>query len=249
MGRQIGLIKISGKFNDLSFYKSKDGYIVRTKGGASKVRIKTDPAFARTRENNQEFAEINHSGKWIRTSFRNITANESDALVVSRMVTQLSKVIKLDTMNLRGFRKVGMGLSTNEGKKLLKGFNFNKESLLSKVLKVNYQVDSASGVVHIPEFIPKQDLVCPASATYCKIESAWSEIDFITGVIHSSISPAVSFVLDQTKSNVVLSPAQAPTGFGILLVALKLSFFQEINGEVYSLNNGGLNAIELVAIG
>ncbi|MBK9719767.1 MAG: hypothetical protein IPO85_20070 [Saprospiraceae bacterium] len=40
MGRQIGLIKISGKFNDLSFYKSKDGYIVRTKGGASKARIK-----------------------------------------------------------------------------------------------------------------------------------------------------------------------------------------------------------------
>ena len=248
MGRQIGLIKISGKFNDLSFYKSKDGYIVRTKGGASKVRIKTDPAFARTRENNQEFAEINHSGKWIRTSFRNITANESDALVVSRMVTQLSKVIKLDTINLRGFRKVGMGLSTTEGKKLLKGFNFNKESLLSKVFKSKYLVESASGVVRISEFIPQQDLVCPASATYCKIESAWSEIDFITGVIHSSISPAVSLVLDQTKTNVVLTPAQAPTSLGILFIVLKVSFFQEINGEVYSLNNGGLNAMELVSV-
>jgi len=248
MGRQIGLIKISGKFNDLSFYKSKDGYIVRTKGGASKARIKTDPAFARTRENNQEFAEINHSGKWIRTSFRNITANESDALVVSRMVTQLSKVIKLDTINLRGSRKVGMGLSTIEGKKLLKGFNFNKESLLSKVLKANYKVDSASGVVRIPDFIPQQDLVCPASATHCRIESAWSEIDFATGVIHSSMSPAVSLVMDLTKSNVVLSPVQVPTGVGILFVVLKVSFFQEINGVVYLLNIGGLNAMELVAI-
>ena len=248
MGRQIGLIKISGKFNDLSFYKSKDGYIVRTKGGASKARIKTDPAFARTRENNQEFAEINHSGKWIRTSFRNITGNESDALVVSRMVKQLSKVIKLDTINLRGSRKVGMGLSTKEGKKLLKGFNFNIASILSKVLKANYQVESTSGVVRIPDFIPQQDLVCPASATHCRIESAWSEIDFTSGVLHSSISPAVSLVLDQTKSNVVLSPVQAPTGFGILLVVLKVSFLQEINGVVYSLNNGGLNAMELVSV-
>ncbi len=248
MGRQIGLIKISGKFNDLSFYKSKDGYIVRTKGGASKARIKTDPAFARTRENNQEFAEINHSGKWIRISFRNITANESDALVVSRMVTQLSKVIKLDTINMRGSRKVGMGLSTNEGKKLLKGFNFNIASILSKVFKSNYQVDNASGVVRIPDFIPKQDLVCPASATHCRIESAWSEIDFISGAIHSSISPAVSLVMDLTKSNVVLSPVQVPTGVGILFVVLKVSFFQEINGVVYLLNIGGLNAMELVAI-
>ncbi|MCC7026110.1 MAG: hypothetical protein IT265_04085 [Saprospiraceae bacterium] len=248
MGRQIGLIKISGKFNDLSFYKSKDGYIVRTKGGASNARIKTDPAFARTRENNQEFAEINHSGKWIRTSFRNITANESDALVVSRMVKQLSKVIKLDTVNLRGSRKVGMGLSTTEGKKLLKGFNFNIASILSKVLKANYQVDSASGVVRIPDFMPQQDLVCPASATHCRIDNAWSEIDFTSGVIHSSISPAVSLVLDQTKSNVVLTPAQAPTGTGILFVVLKVSFFQEMNGEVYSLNNEGLNAMELVSV-
>ncbi|MBK6698935.1 MAG: hypothetical protein IPG55_03370 [Saprospiraceae bacterium] len=248
MGRQIGLIKISGKFNDLSFYKSKDGYIVRTKGGASKARIKTDPAFARTRENNQEFTEINHSGKWIRTSFRNITANESDALVVSRMVTQLSKVIKLDTINLRGSRKVGMGLSTIEGKKLLKGFNFNMDSILSKVLKSNYQVDIASGVLRIPDFMPQQDLICPASVTHCKIESAWSEIDFASGVIHSSTSPAVSLVLDQTKTNVVLSPAQAPTGVCILFIVLKVSFFQEINGVVYLLNIGGLNAMELVAI-
>jgi len=248
MGRQIGVIKISGKLNDLSFYKSKDGYIVRTKGGASKARIKTDPAFARTRENNQEFAEINHSGKWIRTSFRNITSNESDALVVSRMVKQLSEVIKLDSMNLRGSRKVGMGLSTIEGKKLMKGFNFNMESLLSKVLKANYQVDSVSGVVRIPDFIPLQDLVCSASATHCRIESAWSEIDFTSGVIHSSISPAVSLVLDQTKSSVVLTPAQTPTGAGILFIVIKVSFFQEINGQVYSLNNGSLNAIEIVSV-
>lgn len=248
MGRQIGVIKISGKLNDLSFYKSKDGYIVRTKGGASKARIKTDPAFARTRENNQEFAEINHSGKWIRTSFRNITGNESDALVVSRMVTQLSKVIKLDSMNLRGSRKVGVGLSANEGKKLLKGFNFNIASLLSKVLKSNYQVDRVSGVVRIPEFIPQQDLVCPASATHCRIESARSEIDFTSGAIHSSISPAKSLVLNQTKSNVVLTPTHAPTGTGILFVVLKVSFFQEINGQVYSLNNGALNAIEIVSV-
>ncbi len=116
------------------------------------------------------------------------------------------------------------------------------------MLKANYQVESTSGVVRILDFIPQQDLVCPASATHCRIESAWSEIDFATGMIHSSISPAVSLVLDETKSNGLLSPAQAPIGSGILFIVLKVSFFQEINGEVYSLNNGGLNAMELVSV-
>ena len=248
MAHQIGLIKISGKLNDLSFFKSKYGYIVRTKGGASGTRIKTDPAFARTRENNQEFAELNHAGKWIRTSLRNITANESDALVVSRMVKQLAQVIKLDISNLRGNRKVGVGLSTVEGKAHLKGFNFNIESVLNQVLKSNYHVDMVNGVVRIPDFIPQQDLVCPSGATHCSIEAAWSKIDFITGAFNSSKSLVVTLTLDLTPTEVVLNPTQLPTGAGILFVVLKVSFLQEVNGQLYPLKNGVMNAIELVSI-
>lgn len=148
------------------------------KGGVSGTRIKTDPAFARTRENMQEFAEMNQAGKWIRTSLRSITSIGSDGRVVSRLVKQLAQVLKADTTNLRGFRKVGIGLSTTEGKSLLKGFNFNVQSVLSQVLKSNYQVDVASGIVTIPDFVAQQDLEYPAAATHCSIESGWAEINF-----------------------------------------------------------------------
>ncbi|WP_262708103.1 hypothetical protein [Brumimicrobium glaciale] len=33
MARQKGIIKLTGKIGDLSFYKSKDGYLAREKGG------------------------------------------------------------------------------------------------------------------------------------------------------------------------------------------------------------------------
>jgi hypothetical protein len=48
MGKSAGIIKIEGTLDGLTFYKSKDGYMVRTKGGVSKKRIMTNPAFART---------------------------------------------------------------------------------------------------------------------------------------------------------------------------------------------------------
>ena len=55
MAKQKGIIKLTGKIGDLSFYKSKDGYLAREKGGVDGERIKNDPAFARTRENGSEF--------------------------------------------------------------------------------------------------------------------------------------------------------------------------------------------------
>ena len=84
MARQGGLLKVVGKLDDLSFYKSSDGYLVRTKGGVSGSRIANDPAFARTRENGSEFGMSASAGKLLRTALRNLMMNASDKLVTSR---------------------------------------------------------------------------------------------------------------------------------------------------------------------
>ena len=86
MDNQINLLKMIGRLNGLSFLHTKHGDFFRKKGGASKTQIKTNPAFARTREINKEFGEISRAGKWIRTSLKHITGTESDDLVVSRLV-------------------------------------------------------------------------------------------------------------------------------------------------------------------
>ena len=125
MARQSSLIKINGTLEDLTFFKSADGHMVRMKGGVSGDRIKNDPVFARTRENMQEFGEMGRTGKLIRTSLRNLISNGSDSRSASRLLKSISQVLKEDTTSSRGLRKVGIGLSTSEGKALLVGFNFN----------------------------------------------------------------------------------------------------------------------------
>lgn len=39
MAKLNGILKIEGKLENLTFYKSADGHMVRTKGGVSKNRI------------------------------------------------------------------------------------------------------------------------------------------------------------------------------------------------------------------
>ena len=62
MARQTGIIKLEGTIGDISFYKTRDGHLARTKGGVGGERIQNDPAFQRTRENGQEFGRAGAAG-------------------------------------------------------------------------------------------------------------------------------------------------------------------------------------------
>src|SRR5690606_17136741 len=97
MAQQDGIIKIQGTLGGITFYKTRDGYLVREKGGISKKRMKSDPAFRRTRENGQEFGIAGRYGKFIRKSIRPLLLNSNDKRVVSRLVKQLMDIDRKST--------------------------------------------------------------------------------------------------------------------------------------------------------
>lgn len=81
MARQTGIIKLKGTLGDISFYKSSDGHLARTKGGVDANRIANDPAFQRTRENGSEFGRAGKGGKVIRNAIRVLLQNAKDKRV------------------------------------------------------------------------------------------------------------------------------------------------------------------------
>ena len=78
MAKQKGIFKVEGTLDDVTFYKSKDGFMVREKGGISAQRMATDPAFVRTRENQAEFGRAGKAGKVFRSAFRTLLQNAAD---------------------------------------------------------------------------------------------------------------------------------------------------------------------------
>lgn len=95
MAKNDGIIKIQGTLDNLTFYKSRDGNLVRTKGGISKKRIMKDPAFARTRENLSEFSNSAQSGKLLRMAVNELMQNAKDSRVTSRLVKVMSQIQNL----------------------------------------------------------------------------------------------------------------------------------------------------------
>lgn len=246
MAGQDGIFKIKGTLGGVTFYKSRDGYLVREKGGISKSRINKDPAFKRTRENGQEFGTAGKYGKYLRNAIRPLLLNTSDKRVVSRLVKELMTLIKSDTINRRGERNPVDGNFES-----LRGFEFNNTGLLSNTLYVpfNATIDRSTGTVEVvlPDLVPNQMITAPSGTTHFKIVSGAAEVDFTVGNSLAAYDSTAEIPWDETTlSSVTLTTNVTPDSDMPIIQVLGVEFYQEINGVFYMLNNGTFNALSLV---
>lgn len=248
MARQKGIIKLTGKVGDLSFYKSKDGFLAREKGGVEAERIKNDPAFVRTRENGAEFGSAASSGKLLRDAIRPMLQNASDARVAARLTKLMTQIKNLDGTSARGARNVGIGIAVPEAKALLKGFNFNNQAILGSILFNAHSVDTGTGVISVTGLVPANEISAPSGATHITLRGAWAKVDFVNGTSDVQATNVINLPIDGASTDVILTPGATPSGTGTDLFLLMIEFFQEVNGVQYSLKNGAYNALSLVEV-
>ncbi len=248
MAKLNGILKIEGTLQDMTFYKSQDGHLVRTKGGVSGQRIANDPAFIRTKENGEEFGAAASSGKLLRDTVRNLVGSASDNRVTARITQLMTQIKNLDNTSERGKRTVGVGITKPEAKTLLQGFNFNVNSLLGAILYKPYTASTTTGVISIVDFVPANDLRIVAGATHVSFQAAMAIIDFVAGTSVIEFTNEEVLAVDAVSSTVTLTPAAVPTGTGTKVLFLTIEYFQEVNGFQYSLNNGAYNALAIIEV-
>jgi hypothetical protein len=248
MAKQTGIITLKGTIGSLSFYKNKFGHLAREKGGVDGERIKTDPAFQRTRENGAEFGRAGKAGRLMRTALKTLLQNGKDGLVVSRLTTAMLKVIQANTTDARGTRTVVSGEVA-----LLDNFNFNVNAPITSTLFAPYTttVDRATGAlaVNIPALIPANDVAAPEGTTHFKIVSAGLDINFTDEVFTVDADDSGILPYDATTSGVIqLSHTVPANSTNPLVIVLGLQFYQEVNGVQYPLKNGNYNSLAVVKV-
>ncbi len=248
MAKYSSLFKVEGTLGEVNFYKSEDGYQMRTKGGVSKGRIANDPAFERTRENNEEFANSATSGKTLRNSIIDLLVDAKDTKLASRLTKQMSIVKNAGLLSPRGLRNVARGILTSEGKNALKGFDFNRNAILTAVLLSDYVLDPVTGEIVMEDFIPAFRLHFPEGATNVEFTSGFLNLDFATDIKDLQVSNVVNLPIDGRPTTVTLTPDAVPVGAGQRFYFLKVAFFQEINSVQYPLKNGAYNALKLLEV-
>ena len=248
MARQKGIIKLKGTIGDITFYKTQDGHLAREKGGIDASRIKSDPAFQRTRENGSEFGRAGKAGKTLRTALRALLLNSADSRMVSRLTQAMVKVIQADLVNERGLRNVIDGEA-----ELLLGFEFNIRGKLGTSLYAPFVsvIERPEGKItlDIAPFVPANMIAAPSGTTHYKVISAGAEVDFeaevfVVASAESAILPWDAALTASVNHIHNVTPASTKP----LFVALGIEFYQEVNGQMYSLKNGAYNPLALVNV-
>ena len=138
MAFQVGDIKISGTIDDLSFYKSVFGWLVRRKGGPTRKQFKKSPAFARSRENSNEFTRCSQAASSMRKLIIKHTGIKHKTLY-HRLIKLMRLLANTDKTSVRGQRDPLKGMHTMEGKLLLKDFEVTSGlSLCNLLISVDY---------------------------------------------------------------------------------------------------------------
>ena len=250
MAQQEGIIKLKGKIGDLSFYKTKDGYQARKKGGASAKRIKNDPRYQRTRENMAEFAEVCSASKRMRDVLRAMIMLAHDPKMVSRLIARVYRMMKFDLINLRGERKVN-----NKSLVLLKDFNFNEMAPMHNVLLVKpltvVNRETGSIELQIPEILPGVHLMGPKGISHFRITIGVAAINLDEGEEKSLIEMASSTYIRTTTAvvpSLVLNCSLPPNLLASIVILMNISFYKEVNEVYYLLNEGIHNSLSVVEV-
>jgi hypothetical protein len=248
MAHQKGIMPLKGTIGNISFYKSKHGYLAREKGGVDGNRIATDPRFQRTRENNQEFGRAGKAGKVLRDAFRQLLQKASDSSMVARLTTLMLQVIKLDSTSTRGLRNVLDGEL-----ELLQGFEANAGSVLSALFYAPFTavINRVTGElkIDIAPFVPATMIAAPQGATHFRIYAGGAAINFESSTIESGMDDGGNLPINnQLTAAINLSIALSANSTVPLFIGMAVEFLQEVNTVFYPMKNGSFNAMSFVKV-
>ena len=248
MARQEGIQPITGTIDNMTFYKSRDGYMVKKKTTLTGERIATDDAFQRTRENNYEFGRAGKGGKVLRVAVRNSISKTKDNRMVSRLTAKMLLVVQADATSDRGERNVIDGEAG-----LLAGFDFNVNSKLSSTLFAPYVVsfDRVKGLMEITvaDFIPLNMAVAPEGTTHFQLFSAVASVDFEKESFDVDSALTGELAYDSTPTGPITLKSSIPgESKHPVFILLGIEFMQQVNGKYYKLKNGAYNACAIVNV-
>lgn len=248
MAKQTSFVKLKGSMGDVTFVKTKDGYLAKQKTSMNGDRIANGESFARTRENNAEFGRAAGGVKLLRKAIKGLLSGTKDSTVTARLMKEMVKVVKTDITSDRGQRNI-----VNGEIEMLRGFEFNRNANLDSIVKAAYTmaIDRVTGKleINIPTLIPMNHIDIPEGTTHFAIVSAGVDADFENDAYTEATSSSGILLWDGNDVGPVkLTNQLAANSTHSLILVLGVQFYQQVNGGNYALNNAGFNPLTIVKV-
>ena len=265
MAKNKSIIKLNGTLGELTFYQSGGEALVKQKTSLNGNKIKTDPKFQRTRENNQEFGGAAMIAKAFRSGFVGISKGITDKEWYQNCQKGYLKAIKLGPGS-RGQR----AYEVNNAPNIFNGLNFNAtnhyDSIMLAPSSFTVNPDRNQVTWNIPDFNIIDYVNAPIGATHLRFVLAIATLSGYTYQNSEGIyMPNVPQQNEQSAfswSNYLPINAQSGTidintdlNLGAALdpnvalnVATGIVFYQEGNNTMYELSSANAMKIAQVVV-
>lgn len=242
MGKLKGIIQFTGTFNGLSFYEVNGKIVIRKTGGFDGEKIKKDPNYERVRENSSEFGHSAQVGKYFRDSIHIYIKALQIPYLHNHVVGLFHKILKFDSISVRGKRSVAEGIQTVAGKEAITNFEFDKKRAFNNCISNKYILDFNTYTLTLYNF-DATSLKKPLGATGFSLQFFMISYDFETfstplfakGIIHEFT------VTSTSNSTLVMDCPEIKNG--VIIAYLAMSYFQEVNGKQLPLQGGGIKIV------
>lgn len=248
MAKQKGILKFIGKIGRTVYYYHKHfGYLSRRVTSVDAERIRRDPAFARVRDNNAEFARGAWAVRLIRAAFLPLFKGLADTRMTSRLTRAVLTAIRANALHEPGQRRF-----EDANLDVLKNFEFNVHTSLSNVRVPQHSTDvdytSGTCTLSMPAVIPRM-LRAPKGATHVRFVVGIASVDTKTGHYALNTVYAPEMLLKAKESTPLVITGDLPErDSSHVLVTLGVEFLQVVNGDLYTLKSNAHNALTLVYV-
>lgn len=169
MAKLNGIIKLNGSIGGITFFQKNGESFARQQNGPNKKKIQSDPSFARTRENNQEFGGAALIGKGLRAGLVQEFEEMADSNTTGRLTQLMKKIISLDENGKRGERSFFPVMY----KDLFLNFQFSERRKFDSIFFAPYSAavnaERNEVVITVPDFNTANYVNAPSGATHFRI--------------------------------------------------------------------------------
>ena len=251
MAIQTGAIKYRGSFKSIRNYVNLHDpkTYAGEKGGANRDLIMNNPAFARTRENMNEFGGCGVAVKAIRRGLLNLLPEQTDKLFTSRLMKVVKEINIRDHDGVRGKR----GILFSGERPYLSTMVFNKMQSIADMLANQFSCEHPIGrgeaTLSLTALTIKSVYV-PAGATHYRVQNhvsiisdyvyseanrryePLSQLNTMSAHIYSEYTPVGTALTDEL---VVAFPlGTAPGDDDSVIQCVGIEFFQKTGIANYS---------------
>jgi hypothetical protein len=222
--------------DDVVYYTTKYGNLMRRKGNMDKQRFTEDPAFEASRKTSSEFGRTGKASALIRRAVKECNITAGTGTTHARLSKVFGEILRMDTTHPAGERQV-----LPEHLMALKGFAWDENFPIEKLVRAPYTVDKdATGVFTLtfPRFMAVTGLRRPEGATHAVLIAVGLALDF-ENAAYTSAAVKSSFLRQGGPSeDLVLSGQVGMLRGAAFIVGMGVEFYQKVEEEMVPLKEG-----------